>query len=508
MADKKQKEPLDRNSENEALERHVDELMDPSLPDPVPGTPSQPSGAPALPALNIFAGHDDVDADGITDKPARKSRKKKADVAAVAAATNVEEDTAPDAAETVADANETPDVTSETLPAADADGEPVRAAVAINSDEQLPGYPPLDEEAADEAVDDILAKESDKLLEIPDEEPVIPAVAPKTPRQRLTPKAFFRKWWTNKWARYGTLLVLLLGAATAGALPASRYYLLNTAGVRVGASVTVIDSTTDLPLKNVSVTLGNKKGMTNSDGIVRLKELELGDQQLTVQQVGFAKVSHLVTLGLGSNPLGDTELKATGVQYKFKLTDFLNGKPVKNAEVNSGDANAQSDDKGIVVLTLGKIEAPTLTTTIAAVGYRSEKLVIDSLKAETTNVSMVNKQKEVFISKQSGKYDLYKIDIDGKNKQLLLAGTGLERDQMTLVANAAGDKVALISSREDKRNGEGYSLDTLTVVDVKKAQDGRLSIPNGSRSSTGSATGWYTSRSKLVQAPAIRTASS
>lgn len=499
MADKKQKYVSDRFPVNEELEHHVDELLDPTLPDPVPVDLSKPTGAPDLPTIDIFAGHDDIDADGIADKHAKKPWKKSAKAEAASdagdqtgkldasAGSDADGDGMVDAAEsdagvgavepeevpakvdeTIVSANEPPDVTSQELPKETENGITVGNATA--SEEQLPGYPPIDEDAADEAVDEIVAKESDELLEIQDEAAGLQAPPPaiKTPRRRPSIKAFFGKWWSNKWARYGTLSLLLAGAATAGAMPASRYYLLNAGGVRVGASVTVLDSTTSLPLKNVSVTVGDKTGITNSDGVVRLKELKMGDQLLTVQQIGFAKVEHMVTLGLGSNPLGDTKLKATGIQYKFKLTDYLSDKPVQNAEINSGDANAQADDKGVVVLTLGKIEAPTLTVTITAGGYRSEKMVIDSMKSQLTNVSMVNSRKEVFISKQSGRFDLYKIDIDGKNKQLLLAGTGLERDQMTLVSHPTDGKAALVSSREDKRNGDGYLFDTLTIIDVDK----------------------------------------
>ncbi|MDB5182096.1 MAG: hypothetical protein JWP13_859, partial [Candidatus Saccharibacteria bacterium] len=259
---------------------------------------------------------------------------------------------------------------------------------------------------------------------------------------------------------------LALAIVMAGVVPGSRYFVLNTTGVRAGASLSVLDSTTDLPLKNVSVTIGGQTVKTNQDGVARLKSLRLGQQQLTVRQLGFAKVTRNVTLGLGSNPLGEMELKAVGTQFVFKLTDYVSGKPVVNAEASSGDANAQSDEKGEIILTIGSIDSDKLDVNLTATGYRSEKVTIATTLETPTNVVMVTKRKEVFVSKQSGKYDVYKMDVDGKNKQLLLAGTGNERSQITLVPHATDEMVALVSSRDNKRNQDGYLLDTLSLIDV------------------------------------------
>ena len=45
---------------------------------------------------------------------------------------------------------------------------------------------------------------------------------------------------------------------------------------------------------------------------------------------------------------------------------------------------------------------------------------------------MVPAQPAVFVSRASGKYDLYRIDLDGKNKRLLLAATGNEDNAMSV----------------------------------------------------------------------------
>jgi hypothetical protein len=276
-------------------------------------------------------------------------------------------------------------------------------------------------------------------------------------------KQLFANWWENKPARYSTLAAMIVVIGAVGSMPTSRYAVLNTAGVRVSTSLTILDNTTSLPLKNVDVTLGNTTAQTSDDGVVRLKGLKLGSEELTVKQIGFAPLHKTVVLGLGSNPLGPFNLIAVGTQFKLVATDYVSGKPLPNAEASSGDANAQAND---IILTVGKLTSDTLGVDVAASGYRTEHISINTSAVAPTNVVLVTNRKEVFISKQSGKYDVYKVDVDGKNKQILLAGTGIERSAITLVSHPTDNVVALVSSRDNKRNQDGYLLDTLTIINV------------------------------------------
>lgn len=328
----------------------------------------------------------------------------------------------------------------------------------------------VEDATIDPLVDAIVSDESNELLAAKDAE-IAKAFDTESRSFKDRLANVVSAWWHNRWARYGTLTVLVVGMVAAGVVPDSRYFVLNTAGVRASASVTILDSTNNLPLKNVVVTVPGQTARTNQDGVVRLSDLRLGPQVLTVERLGFAKVHRTVTFGLGSNPLGDIGLQAIGTQFTFLLTDYLSGKAVKNAEISYGDdVSAQSDDNGEVVLTIGKIGEQNLDIEVKAGGYRSEKLSIEPTRTAATRLSMVVDRKQVFVSKQSGKYDLYKIDVDGKNKQLLLAGTGIENERLALVTDPAGKKVAFVSSRENKRNQDGFLLQTLTIIDTEDGE--------------------------------------
>lgn len=428
MRNNKQKN--DKPSPEELIEQKVDAMMDTEQPD-VPKTPAQTT-ASELPPIDIFS-------------------------------------------ETV---------TAPPLPGAKVPKEPAQAKVSIPAEitpedaptENTPQGPveevanqPFEDPETDKAVESIVRDDADKLLAAEDAVKT-PSAPVKSPGLTTKIKHFFAAWWNNKKARYATFAVIGILIIGAGVWPTSRYFVLNTVGIRSGASMTVLDESTGLPLKNAIVKLGSLQTKTNSDGKAIFKQIKLGSQKLVIDRVAFAPIEKNITVGWGSNPLGTYSLSAVGAQYIFNVTDYLSGKGVVKVEATSGESSAFADKKGTVVLTVENPDTETLTVNIKADGYRTEKLTFPAATQEKFDVRMVPAQPLVYVTKQSGKYDLYKVDVDGKNKKLLLAGTGSERQSIGLVVSPDGVTVALISSRTKQRDAGGYLLNTLTLVDVKTGQ--------------------------------------
>jgi hypothetical protein len=323
--------------------------------------------------------------------------------------------------------------------------------------------PPVEEDAnTAKAVDDIIAHESDQLLKSEDDK-LLAAVAPK--KKNTFGAKLKRIFFSKKFIKSFSLILVLTVAALA-VYPPSRYFALNLAGVRSSLSVTVLDESTRQPLKNVEVSMHGVSAKTDTGGDVTLSEVKLGSGELLIHKRAFADYTKKVTVGWGSNPLGEFSLKPTGTQYAFILKDFLSDKGLEKIEVISGEFSALSDKDGKVLLTMD--EPPDeIDVQVIGAGYRDEKLTIDAdSKAETT-VKMVADRKHVFISKRTGKYDVYKIDADGKNESKVLAGTGHERDDLSLISHPSQEVAALVSTRSGKRNKDGYLLSTLTVLDLK-----------------------------------------
>ncbi len=345
-------------------------------------------------------------------------------------------------------------------------------AGTLQTDKNADLDPNASDPETDKAVDDIVAQESDAVLAAEDAQTEQAANKPATFGQKC--KDFFYAWWHSKWARRTTILVVLAGVAATALIPVARYAVLNGAGIRASVSVVVLDDTTQLPLKNVTVSLAGQQATTNINGVAKVQHLRLGPQLLSIKRLAFAPITQRIVVGWGSNPLGNLSLKAAGVQYTINVIDYVSGKPLPNVEANSNGIEALSDKNGKIILTVDNKDALAVPVAIILSGYRTEQLSLAATPGAPTAVQLITGRQDVFISKQSGKYDLYKVDVDGKNKQVLLAGTGNENGNISLAVSPAGDEAALVSTRDNKHDSDGYLLTTLTLVNIASGNTATL----------------------------------
>jgi hypothetical protein len=460
MAKKKAPKPKSDDGGTD-VEQRVKQLMDPAVPDPVKkaesvtiaikhhddtpadDVPSAPELKPELPVpkepLKIkILGHEDDDV-GVKAKKSEAKVKK--------------EPVTEPAAEASSDKAEI----TEEFPESTDDSE-VMEAPSLDKTESK-------DDDADAAVDDIIKHESDELIKAEDDK--LEAAFRPQPKRGLGRRIghFFASWWRNPKARWATIMIVLLAVAAVAVVPDSRYYALNSAGVRGSMSVQVQDESTFQPLRGVTISAGGVSAQTDAQGFARLEKVRLGPTELKIEKRAFARVTKNVVIGWGSNPLGDMSLKPVGTQYLFSVADYLSGKGIEKVEATSNDASAFSDTEGKIKLTLD--EPPDqIEVVLQREGYRAEKQTINADDASEHAVQIVPARKHVFVSKRAGKYDVYKVDLDGKNEELVLAGSGSEREDMVLVPHPNKDVIALVSTRDNKHNGDGYLLSTLTVINL------------------------------------------
>ena len=329
--------------------------------------------------------------------------------------------------------------------------------------------------AVDEAVDDIVRTESDESIKEADFK--VAALEQKKNKKTLKMRigGFFAAWWGNKGARYGTIFGLLALLTALALLPASRYMILNTVGVRVSSSMTVIDKMTRLPLSNVTVTIQDQSVTTTESGDASFTGLKLGDSQLKIEKRGFAINEREIVLGWGSNPIGEQELDATGEQFSFRLVDWQSGEAVLNATATAGESSALSNEQGEITLVIGAEDLSLIEISVDADGYRTEIFAAVDLSDEVTEVMMVPEKKNVFISNRDDSYDLYSIDIDGQNEQLLIDATGNEREVPDVLTHPTDNKAAFVSSRDGIQNSGGFILEGLYIVDAISGESEQIS---------------------------------
>ena len=281
-------------------------------------------------------------------------------------------------------------------------------------------------------------------------------------------KHAFYTWWDNRVMRYVTLALFLIVLAVILFVPIVRTTVFNTFGVRSTLTVTAIDQSTLMPLKNVVLKVGEGKTKTNDKGFAKLYDVRLGKQEVSVAKPGFKEYKKTIDFGMRTQDLGEVTMTPQGIQFELVLLDYLSGKPVKDAEVSSGEATTRSDKEGLALLTVPPMnDSEEVDIEIAKKGYRTEKITLPASFNGKREVKLVVAQRAVFINKASGKFDVYKMYVDGAKKELLLAGTGRESGIINVLPDPEGKYAALVSTRDERRNKDGYLLSALTIINIE-----------------------------------------
>ncbi len=528
MAKKKQSIPPE-DKEEKALEEKIKKMLDPREPDAPKievvedaleddgdmGLPTkieikedgiketakatkteEPRSAPEVNSKKIKITHHDEDED--IQVPEIKDEIEEKGLAEVDESSEPEDDVSQENAEDIEDIaalkekDLVEDVSEDSPNDEDIEGVSSEEIEDIETSEE-DSIPEKSDRSLDEAVDDIAKAESDKLLE-EDDDKIAQASAEKKPSLKSRFASFFKSWWRNKPARYLTILALLLGIAAVAIIPNSRYFLLNTFGVRSAASIKIIDESTLQPLKNVTIEINGVEALTNKEGVAVLENIRLGRTNLKIQKRAFRVIEKDMTVGWGSNPLSDEQLTPVGTQYSFVVVDFVSEKPVQGVEVINGDASALSNEKGEIKLTLDMPE-DVFEVQIFGDGYRVENLEINADELKTYDVQLAPEKKHVYMSRRNGTFDVYAAYADGKDEKLLLAGTGSERDDIALIPHPSRPIAALVSTRSGSRNSDGYQLSSLTVIDVENPDEPKTVI----ESERIQVIGWQNERLIFVQ---------
>lgn len=276
-------------------------------------------------------------------------------------------------------------------------------------------------------------------------------------------KEKFYRWWDNKVARYITLGAIVLVFGVVLGVPAIRTGAMNLVGFRATVSVYAVDATTLQPLKGATLSVDDKAIATDQDGKAKLTGVKLGHRTVLVHKAGFADVKQDISFGFRAVDLGEVDMKATGLQLGFTFTDYLSGKPIEGVTLESGESSTKSDKKGKAIITLAP-DSSAESISIQKNGYRTEQVSTRADQGSTRAIKLVLAAKEVYIARENGVYNLKKVDIDGKNDAVLLAGTGNETSSIDVSVDPLSQYAALISTRDATKDKDGYLLSALTLV--------------------------------------------
>lgn len=341
----------------------------------------------------------------------------------------------------------------------------------VENDEQV--APENTEEQAAHAVEPT-TPEGAKTEDKPTEKPAADEPTGRFARVKRLAHAY---WARKKWTLPVTVLLLVLLLL---AVPLTRYPILGTA-LKKDAAITIVDSTTDQPVTDADVLVGGKKLKTDNHGRL-VVHLGVGKHTVSVTKKYYKTYDSSVFVGIASVPSLKISAVATGRQVPISVTDYVTGRPLENAVITASGSSAKTDKQGKATLVL-PAQSTTAKATINRDSYNNNavNITITAREVNTNKFTLTPSGKVYFLSNLSGKIDVVKTDLDGKNRKTVLAGTGTEDTYSTsLLASRDWKYLALLSKRDGKQGI--YLIDAGT--------DKATNIDGGSSTATFTLVGW------------------
>lgn len=316
------------------------------------------------------------------------------------------------------------------------------------------------------------------------EAPVVAAKKRRNPLRIFGPKQIAQN---IRQKRPFPLLVysVLLAVLVVAAVPATRYKALALAISRP-YDIHLVDSETKKPVTEAIITIDGTQVKTDNKGVAHFEKLRVGKKSATIEKPNYEKTTESLFVGL-SAPKQPVEyaFKATGRQVGVLLKDYISQQPLSNVYVSFDSFEARSDDNGVVQLIIptGK---ESVEVTLQKDSYNAAKVtatVDESTEPTDKNTFTLTPSGKIYmLSKQSGKIDVVKTNLDGSERQVVLAGTGYEQDYNTVLIASRDWKHVAVASVRNKEGKEAIqyirtSDDKITVADEGDA--------------TFTLTGWY-----------------
>ena len=329
---------------------------------------------------------------------------------------------------------------------------------------------PADDEKPAELTDDTAQQDTEAAETTPLEEAAKPASI--TPPEKSRAPNKLQKFWaaykSNK--KLAIPLTAAVLAVLMSGIPVTRYAVAGLF-IKRDVHIKIADIQTAIPISGVEVSAGGKSAKTDAEGNATITGVKVGKTKLVATKKYYKDYSSDITVTLKKkNGRGEIKLEATGRQVPVQVINKITGKGLAGATVKAADTEVQTDKNGAATLVV-PADKTTLSGTVTAEGFNDQKADIkvsqSAIKENTFSLSPIGKL--YFLSKKSGRIDVVKTDLDGANRQTVLAGTGKEEDTNTILLASRDWKFLALLSRRDGDRAKMYLIDTgndkLTEID-------------------------------------------
>jgi hypothetical protein len=286
---------------------------------------------------------------------------------------------------------------------------------------------------------------------------------PETRNESSPPKrSRFKQFISTKKGKVTSSLVVFVALLIIlFSIPVTRYGILGIF-MKKHVNVSVIDSVTKKPVSEATVTLGSARGITNASGVVSLSNVPVGEYELKVAKKYYESTDTNYVVPIFAAPTAiSLNVAATGRQVKINLTDIITNAPTVKARIIVQDTSATTDTKGDAVVVL-PADKKTLKDTVKLDGYNQTSVEVKVTdQADANRFSMTPSGSIYYLSKQTGRINIMKSNLDGTNAQVVVEGTGNENDKTTVLLAARDWRyLAFSANRNGDEKAELYLVDS------------------------------------------------
>jgi len=288
----------------------------------------------------------------------------------------------------------------------------------------------------------------------------------------------FKRWWhwgiTHRKISIPIVIVLLL--ALIAAIPFTRY-LVAGMFLKQAFPVVVVDAETGKPVSSANVVLDGVTVETDAEGRAELKT-KVGYSDLAVTKNYYEGSSQEVLVPIKKpSSAHQVKIKAIGRAVPVTVTNKISKKPVANVTVKAvdEDSEAKTDGEGKTTLVV-PADKQEVKITLSGDGFNSADatLQVTTEEVAANTFSVTPSGTIYFLSNASGNLDVVKSNLDGTDRQTVLAGTGKEDDNDTaMFASPDWKYIALLSRRDGGEYPKLFLIETegnkVTTMDEGEA---------------------------------------
>lgn len=282
----------------------------------------------------------------------------------------------------------------------------------------------------------------------------------------------FTNWYVShkKWSISLTILALLVILA---AVPWTRYSLGGLI-IKRDFSVKVVDAATNTPVSGVTVTSGAISSQTDNNGKATLHKLKVGKKDVSFSKKYYKDTSatEFVPI-LQQKNIPTVSMVATGRQVKINVANLISKQALPNVLIKTAGTEAKTDKNGSATIVVPAGPA-SVEATLSLSGYNDATVTIKiSNDAIAENKYTLTPAGRVyFLSKLSGKIDVVKTNLDGTDRQVVLAGTGKEDEANTVLLASRDWKYLALLSRRAGNAASLYLIDTTNSDSLSTIDEG------------------------------------